>query len=573
MRGGTGSIYKALAVLVLAITLFAAGNSYAVDVNAEHEVYRFLTRCELKGYLDSRLSRSLPYSHHLVSSLLGQALEHREEMNAVERDQLDRFLFLFADQLPDSVETRRTPIPLEQNRGEQFPWKAAHMFKNPRWAWSAEGSDWLVGFFPHVDLGAESINQGDESGTLYRAATGLSTYGRYGNASLLMTVRDAHLIGDIDLADQARYPKRFNDDDRSGDSFDYDETDAMIAWEQKHVYLLFGKSSNVWAAGATGSFSLYNNATTYSQLRMKLTFEPLEVTWVQAKLIQDPLITYPVVTDGDTLYYEHTPKWMAAHRYDFRVLKNIQVGIWDMVIYGNRDLDWDYLPPTTFLWSAEHYNGDRDNVLMGLDIRWIVGEGNELIFSWLLDELKFSKAATNWFGNKHGYQLGLHSVDPFGINNADLNLEYVMMRPYVYTHTKAINVPQHYGKNLGLPLQPNSAEVLARWRQTLSSTLNVWGETTLVLHGANPASNNVGGDVLVPHENGVDAEEVSFLEGDRETILTGTIGAEWELDLRLFLSASYTLSRYEFKPIDGESNDDLNSRVSVSLTWYPYRWR
>jgi hypothetical protein len=546
---------------------------FAVDVPPEHEVYRFLTRCELKGYLDTRLSRSLPYSEREVASLLAEAMKRRARMNSVEEGQLDRFLFLFAHELPDSVNAARTPLEWERTRGQHLPWKPLKMYNDPRWAWHARGDNWLIGFNLHADIGVEQVDNGETQGTLNRIATGLSVNGRYGDAALLMHVRDAHLSGDIEFADPIRYPIRFNADSRNSDSFDFDETDAMISWERKHIYAVFGKTTNLWAPGATGSFSLSDNPSPYTQARLKLTFEPLEVTWIQAKLIQEPPITWPLTAGTDTVGTQYAEKWFAAHRYDFRVFRNLQVGVWDMVVYGYRGIDWDYLPPTTFLWSAEHYNHDRDNVLMGLDFRLIPARGYEIMFSWLLDELQFSKLGSDWFGNKHGYQLGVHAVDPLGIDNGDLNLEWAMLRPYVYTHTRAVNVPQHYGANLGFPLQPNSAEFLARWRQTLSPILNVWTQGTLVLHGANPPDRNVGGSVLQPYDFDVDNEQVSFLEGDLERTWMGTVGIEYELDLRLFLSTSFSLGRYHFEPIDGDSISRSISRFDVSLTWFPYRWR
>ncbi len=557
----------------LLLLLLPLRSALAVDVPPEHEVYRFLTRCELKGYLDTRLSRSLPYSERQVSSLLGEAMTNRSRMNPVEQGELDRFLFLFAHQLPDSVNAARTPLSWENTRGQHLPWKPLHMYGDPRWAWHVRGEGWLIGFNPHADAGVEHVDNGVDRGSLNRIATGLSVFGRYGDVELLMNVRDAHLSGDIGLADSVRYPIRFDSENRSSGRFDFDETDAMVSWERKHIYALFGKTSNLWAPGAIGAFSLSNNAGPNVQARLRLTFEPLEITWVQAKLIQSPPITWPLVAGADTIGTQYAEKWLAAHRYDFRIFRNLQIGFWDMVVYGYRGIDWDYLPPTTFLWSAEHYNHDRDDVLMGVDLRLIPATGYEITFSWLLDELKFSKLGSNWFGNKHGYQVGVHAVDPLGVDNGDLNLEWVMLRPYVYTHTRAINIPQHYGVNLGMPLQPNSAEFLARWRQTLSPLLNVWSEGTLLLHGANPPGKNVGGDVRVPYDSDKDSENVSFLEGDRERTLTGTVGVEYELDLRLFLRASLSLGSYDFNPIKGDSISRSISRFDVSLTWFPYRWR
>lgn len=561
------------ALLAAVLLLGAAARTLAVDVPPEHDVYPFLTRLELKGAFDKPLSRSLPYSRRQIGQLLAEAMDDAPRLTPVEQQQLRYYLYLFADALPKEASASRTPMDFEATRGSKLPWKLLRMYGDPRWAWHASGEDWLIGINLHTDIGVESVDSEGSSGTLNRIATGLSVYGTQGPFGLSMAVRDAHLSGDVDLADPHRYPVRFQNEDRSGQGFDFDETDAHVSYEIPHVYAVFGKTTNLWASGATGSLSLSNNSSPYTQLRLKLTYEPFEMTWVQGSLIQDPPITYTVGTDSVHSEELYSEKWIAAHRYEFRVFKKLQIGVYDMVIYGNRGIDWNYLPPTTFLWSAEHYNHDRDNVLMGLDFRLTPGAGLEITANWLLDELKFSDLGSDWYGNKHGYQLGIHAVDPLGWDDSDLDAEVTLLRPYVYTHKYAINVVQHYGSNLGSPLQPNSVQYLLRLRKRPVRQLLLWGQATVTLHGANHDGVNVGGDVLEAFDGETDSETTGLLDGDLERTVSGTLGFEWELDPRLFLRVSAEIGKYELMPVKGEDSSENLRRVDLSLLWHPGRWR
>jgi hypothetical protein len=571
---GRGFQVGSIMVFMVGLLLCMTVSVRAVDVPPQDDIYPFLTRLELKGAIEGPLSRSLPYSRTQIANYLVQAASNRNDLTSVEKRQLNKYLFLYSDILSEKDERERPRMGFEKTRSRQTPFRQLKMYRNPRYAWTAEGSDWLIGFNLHADLGFESVSEDESGGSLNRVATGLSVFGRHGPFQLLMNVRDAHLSGDMDLADPQRYPIRFNSDDREGEGFGFDETDALVSYEAPHIYAVFGKTSNVWAPGATGTPSLSSNSLPYAQARLRLSYGPLEITWVQGKLTPNPPIIYQTVVDSQIVREEYAEKWIAGHRYEFRVIPNLQIGIYDMVVYGNRGIDWDYLPPTTFLWSAEHYNHDRDNVMMGLDFRYTPGARIEIIANWFLDELMFSRAGSDWFGNKHGYQLGVHAVDPVGLPNTDLELEGMLLRPYVYTHTDPINVAQHYGSNIGSPLQPNSVQYLLRVRHRPLHSILLWGQATVTVHGNNTETLNVGGDVHVPFTDGGSEDETAgFLDGDLERNVSGTLGIDWEIDPRLYLRLSGSVTRAEWMPVNGTSSERTITRVDLSLTWNPHRWQ
>lgn len=566
--------------LVLLIPLLVAAlapNANAIDVELRHPVYRYLDRCQLEGFFRYPLSGARPYTRHAVAERLVEIARHRGELNSVETRQLDYFLFEFEDDLPaavrDSLAATRSHFRFEQ-RGEVQPFKMLNLYRNPRYIYETRGDDFLVTFNPNLEYGLENFSGDGTTGTLKRLGTGFIVMGYYKNFGLLAAARDAHLSGNTTLADPQRYPIRYSKDLRNTDGFDFDEADALISYEVPHVQVTFGKTSNQWDWGQSGQFGLSDNPTTYTQLRYRLTFEPLEVTGVHARLRQQP----PYIASVDSLpdgqvRYNYAEKWMAGHHYQINMFPWMQIGLWDLLIYGNRGLEFDYLPPMAFLWSMEHYAHDQDNVLLGIDWRITPGWRTEVYGQLLMDELQFSKLGSDWWGNKHGMLLGLRQVDALGVPNSSAAVEYVYIRPFVYTHSAPYNLPQHYGVNLGYPLPPNSDVLFGTWRQTFTRGLDVWVTGRRWRHGTNPASGrDVGGDIETlryPDEE----HTAKFLDGDLHTTTEGRIGVEWEVSYQVFLSGEVIATHEKVEPEVGGTTTRDRLAILATLRWHPYRWR
>jgi Capsule assembly protein Wzi len=573
-------IKQIVSTLFIAVfLLIGASPVLAVDVEIQHPVYRFLDRCELKGLFDFQLSGSLPYSRKSVAHKLELLIEKANDLNRIEKKQLAAFIYEFEVELPGDIDI---PESLKLNKyawvhnGTKTPWRQLNLFKDdPRYIYKSSDDDYLLTLNPHYEQSFDNIDNGIEAGSVNRFATGIQIFGYFYKFGFHSITRDYHISGDLNLVDTTQYPKRYSDDLRDGTSFGFDETDAKLSFEVPHVYVMFGKASNRWSRGASGTFSMSGNASPYTQIRLRLDMGPTEVTFLQGKLIQEPAIRSVSMLPDSTVYSrDYAEKWIAAHRYQVNVGKRLQVSIYDLLVYGNRGLDMDYLPPLTFLWSAEHYNRDQDNILMGLDFRLLLGKRISLYGDWFLDELQFGQLTTDWFGNKQGYMLGARQVDFAGISNSDVSLEYVKLRPYVYTHVMQLNNYSHYGANLGYPMQPNSDRIFFSWQQQIRQNLNGRIELSHQRHGANPASGkNVGGDIRRGHVTGVDSETAVFLDGDLETLDQITFGIEYEISYQLFLTADMTLGWYSMEPDDGGNIENTQNSMTVSLSWFPSRWR
>ena len=364
----------------------------------------------------------------------------------------------------------------------------------------------------------------------------------------------------------AAYPYRYGPG-KSG--FDYDETEAALTWQSRYVELLFGKTRSRWGWAESGGLALSGAPTSQTQLRAKITLGPLELTAMQAKLAQSPPVIERVDTLGNgRLQRFYADKYLAAHRLQVTPSPRLQVGLYEMTVYGQRGFDVEYLNPLMFLRSAEHYTGDRDNALLGADARWRAPLRTTLYGEMLIDDITTSRLGTGWYGNKLAFLGGAACTDPLGLVNTRLTVEYARLEPYVYSHKFAINSYQHYGTPLGYGAGPNSDTWYAAlaWTPARPLALNVWSRTER--HGANPASGrNVGGDFRRPWQTG-DAESVQFLDGDLERRQSYGLNANLEIvqDLRIEAEVVYwdTMVRWEA----GGQTESTGWIGSVGAAWH-----
>ena len=146
-------------------------------------------------------------------------------------------------------------------------------------------------------------------------------------------------------------------------------------------------------------------------------------------------------------------KYIAGHRAQFKITKNLYTSFSELVVYGNRSPEIGYLNPISFYWSQEHNLGDLDNILMAFDLAWRITPGLIAYNTFLIDELSWQDIMSDWWGNKYSYQLGLFLTSS-NMSLPDLRLEYNVTRPWTYTHPDFSYT--HREKSLGSPYGPSS---------------------------------------------------------------------------------------------------------------------
>jgi hypothetical protein len=174
------------------------------------------------------------------------------------------------------------------------------------------------------------------------------------------------------------------------------------------------------------------------------------------------------VSGANGVKSKYQNKYGAFHYLSWNVLKELNIGIFENVIWRGKDtsevrsFDVNYLNPFIFYRPVEYSVGSPDNSFLGLNINTRIAHTLKLYGQLGLDEffLKEIRARKGWWGNKQGWQLGLNYINAAGIKGLNVQLEYNQVRPYTYSHGIVAQNYGHYALPLAHPYGANFKEYL-----------------------------------------------------------------------------------------------------------------
>jgi hypothetical protein len=512
-----GLLCLSSAVQAQSLTQVSQGGVY-LELN--HWIYDFLQRQYIKGNLKQVYLDARPVARVELAKYVAELAENRNRLNAVEREQVNFCLREFSDELrrlnfkdiptPDAfykTEIERVLSPV-QSLVPSFT------FENGRNLLAVDTDEFTANFdfiagstFQQGRLDSSDFQRED------RLTNGAMVWGRIGErVDYYINIRDNALRTNTAFPNEVFALPRYGFALSRQFGFAYhDEAVAYLKVATNHFEIAYGKFSNQWGAGATGSLVLSDYATSYNQLLLRLKIWKLKYTSIFAELIDYELQT--------NLSIPQNKKYFAAHRLDIQFHPNLNLGLYESIITAGRGFDIGYLNPIMFYRSMEHYYGSPDNAAIGADFNWRMVPSLSLYGQIFIDDLTTSKIGSGFWGNKFAYLAGLYIVDPFKVQNIDFRIEYGRVDPYTYT--RSATRPQdnataylHYGTQLGYFAPPNSDNLFVEARYRFTKQLIASVSYTRFRHGANPDSlTNVGGDVLLSRRPELDSELVKFLGG------------------------------------------------------------
>jgi hypothetical protein len=331
---------------------------------------------------------------------------------------------------------------------------------------------------------------------------------------------------------------------------------AYLSFNYKYFYVSYGREYNEWGVGHTGNMLLSSNATLYDQIKLIVRYWRFKFTHLTAFMQYiSPEARISIKNQP------HIDQYWSGNRLELDLGKGIQVGLSEAVMYGDRSLQLGYLNPISFFKSVEHYYGDRDNGVLGIDAEWRIFNGMKIFGEWFIDDITTTKLGTKWYGNKFGWQLGAFIVNPLRFKNIDLLVEYTRLKPYLYTHNyQDYNKYKHYDTILGHYIGPNSDDIFLRLRKRFSEFFIISLEYQKYRHGSNLEDRNVGGDPDRPKGDG-DSPDVVFLDGLKRQQETYGVSLQYEILRDLFLIFHYR--RMNFQPF--QAQDLLSFRISFNF--------
>ncbi len=215
-------------------------------------------------------------------------------------------------------------------------------------------------------------------------------------------------------------------------------------------------------------------------------------------------------------------KYMANHYLSFRPNKNLEFGLFEAVVFSREDqFEFQYLNPVILYRTVEQFLDSPDNALIGLNGKWNIKNRAQLYGQLILDEFKLSEltSGNGWWANKYGIQFGGKYINLFGIDHLDLQVEYNIVRPYTYGHSRPLeNFPEqstasysHHNQPLAHPLGSNFKELLFNIRYRPSKRIFINARIINTSYGQNPDGTNTGSNILL--ETGTRADDFGNFTG------------------------------------------------------------
>ena len=258
-------------------------------------------------------------------------------------------------------------------------------------------------------------------------------------------------------------------------------------------------------------------------------------------------------------------KYMASHYLSFKPTKNIEVGLFETVIFSRiNNFEFQYLNPVILYRTVEYYVNSPDNVMIGLNGKWNIKNKVSLYGQLLVDEFSFSEITSGdqWWGNKFGFQAGIFYPDAFGLDNLDVRVEANAVRPFTYSHRDTLTDDErifvrhstanysNYNQPMAHPLGANFQEVLTHIHYQPTQKISMTALISYAQQGrSNPALINAGDDILIPNGSRSGEYGIAFLQGDLTSITS------FKLDLSYSFFHNYSVNLTYLK----RSEKGLNS--------------
>lgn len=336
----------------------------------------------------------------------------------------------------------------------------------------------------------------------------------------------------------------------------------MVFRPSKSIMLRFGHSKNFVGSGIR-SMVLSDVTAPYLNLGAEVKLGRLQYSNIFA-LMSDFQVERPV--DNSVTI---PSKFMAFHHLNLNVTKNLNIGLFEKVMFGrdNNSFDINYLNPLIFYRFIEGFSGSSDNAMVGVDFKWNVFKTASIYGQFVLDEFKLSEwQEDGWWGEKHAGQLGIKYIDALGIKQLDLQAEVNYSRPYTFSHYSSSSNAVHYNIPTGHPLGANFSELLLRARYQPFAKLSLVGTYMTYQKGFDADSTNYGGNILRNNRFDRPDDYGNFTgQGANRVVQMGDIRLSYMLRHNLFLDLNYLHRRSRSEELGDETEDTFRFGVRLNF--------
>lgn len=502
-------------LIVLQGVLFAQ----AEYVLSDNKVYDFLERMESLHLIERYSSLEIPKSRSEIAGYLKEVIANRDKLDEADKNELVDLEAEFELELSGSLKHSQRLIGHGNfnllSQGEKYLYFVNDSSKNVSLFFNSAGA--AEGIYANYRNAERTTTatiwqlQFQIRGTFFNK---IGFFYRGGNG-YIFGQRDAALL---------KHELNYNYKYKNFGSYDM-TTAGYVTADLGLVKVKFGRDRMNIGYGPVKAV-LGNNAPQFDNLYLKMHYKSVDVTYFHGKLLGNGTIVNDSVMGAIKNIDE---KYIGYHRIGFNISDDFNIGAAEMIIYGKRPLDLEYLNPFILYKTAQNNNQDRDNSVVILDINNKSIKGLKLYGLLYIDDIQVSQFGSHYWGNQFIYNFGFLSNNFYKIIPLDIQFEYTRVDAYVFTNRLPWNTYDNDGYALGSFMQPNSELFLTQFNYRFNNRLKLSATASYYVHGANPLNadgsvkRNVGGDLKFGHRAS-DATDAPFLDGDRE--ITRSIGAK-----------------------------------------------
>lgn len=273
---------------------------------------------------------------------------------------------------------------------------------------------------------------------------------------------------------------------------------------------------------------------------------------------------------------EFPRKYMTLHRLGYDVLPNLNIGVFEQIIFGNDDvnnpppLKIAYFNPLIFTRSLMATNAPHQNRALGLDARWNLFQTMSLYGMAYFDNFGLDKIGSGNWNQNLALQAGLKYFDVLDIPMLDVQLEYNHIPAFTYAAENYLLSMSHYRQPLAHPMGAGLREAIAILRYQPLPRLNLKAKAIYTQQGRNLGNQNVGQWPMDPTGTRVSDAGNGIGQGNASDLLLLQGTASYMIKHNLFLDVQMMLRELQEEQSSGRKLS--TNHLELMVRWnIPHR--
>jgi hypothetical protein len=255
------------------------------------------------------------------------------------------------------------------------------------------------------------------------------------------------------------------------------------------------------------------------------------------------------------------------HYLDINVTDRFSLGLFEAVIWLPQDssivrgFEWNYLNPIIFIRPVEFSLNSPDNMLMGLNWRYLTSDRTTLYGQVLIDEMTVGEYIKNrgYWANKYAIQAGVKSFEPANIAGLFVQTEVNLASPYTYSHQEPMKNYGHYNQSLAHPFGANFYESVSIAQYSVDR-FDVRAQFNYARYGDDSSKVSFGKDIYKSYTLRASNYGTYITEGVKNNLLYADLRVAYVLN-------PVTNLRFELGAVYRKLTSPLSTQQSMTVTF------